>query len=167
VFAKLLKITFLISVSWCVMVVSHETGHIIGGNCGGGTMIDADIRPWHLPYSIFDPDPHPLITLWSGLLLGVTFPLLLAIVGRRHELWFVAGFCMLANGLYIGTGWVAGDRYLDTTRLLDHGCSPILIALYCLLTIGFGYASFRRECLRIFAAENSQVSVSSTKQNQG
>jgi hypothetical protein len=62
-------------------------------------------------------------------------------------MWFIANFCMLANGAYLATAWLSDDRYLDTPRLLEHGASRIAIGLYCLLTIAFGYVGFRRSCI--------------------
>ena len=109
-------------------------------------MTDADLLPWHLPYSFFEPDPYPLVTLWGGPILGVMIPVAMAFVIRTKWIWFVAYFCMLANGSYIATAWVSGDRFLDTPKMLEHGAHPISIAVYCLLTIGFGYVGFRRHC---------------------
>lgn len=121
------------------MTFVHESGHIICGYVCGGTLQNADLVPWHLPYSIFEPDPHPLVTLWGGPILGVVIPTTVAFAIRSERMWFIAHFCILANGAYIAAAWVSGDRYLDTPKLLEHGASPILISIYCLLTIGFGY----------------------------
>jgi hypothetical protein len=85
------------------MTFTHETGHIVGGWCCGGTLTKADLLPWHLPYSIFDPDPKPLVTLWCGPILGVVIPLGLAIVIKRDWMWFIANFCIVANGAYLAT----------------------------------------------------------------
>ncbi|MEZ6058125.1 MAG: hypothetical protein R3C01_15610 [Planctomycetaceae bacterium] len=129
------------------MTFTHEMGHIIGGTCCGGSLQSADLLPWHLPYSIFEPDPYPLVTLWAGLIFGALAPVAVAMVIQRNGMWFIANFCVLANGSYIATAWISGDRYLDTPKLLEHGASPIAISLYCLLTIGFGYVGFRRSCI--------------------
>ncbi|MCU0721289.1 MAG: hypothetical protein MUC83_16380 [Pirellula sp.] len=129
------------------MTTIHEMGHIIGGTCCGGLLISADLLPWHLPYSIFEPDPYPLVTLWAGLMIGVLAPAAVAMIVQREWMWFIANFCILANGTYIAIAWLSGDRYLDTPRLLEHGASPISIAVYCLLTIAFGYVGFRRSCI--------------------
>ena len=134
------------------MTFTHETGHIIGGTCCGGSLKSADLLPWHLPYSIFEPDPFPLVTLWAGLVIGVLAPVGVALVIQRDWMWFIANFCVLANGAYIATAWFSGDRYLDTPKLLEHGASPIAIAVYCLLTIGFGYVGFRRSCVSALSA---------------
>ena len=138
------------------MTFTHEVGHIIGGWCCGGTLTGANLLPWNLPYSFFNPDPHPLVTLWSGPILGVTFPILIATIVRRDWIWVIAYFCVLANGAYIATAWFAGDDQLDTPKLLREGAHPITIALYCLLTIGAGYVGFRRSCIRFFAHTDSE-----------
>ena len=131
------------------MTFTHESGHLIGGWLCGGTLKNADLLPWHLPYSLFDPDPHPLVTLWCGPILGVLIPLIAALLIRQSAMWFIAHFCALANGLYLATAWFSGDHYLDTPKLLEHGAPPVMIAIYCALTIGFGYRGFRRACVLI------------------
>lgn len=149
---RIFRFALLLVASWVVMTSTHEMGHIVGGWCSGGTLKTADLLPWHLPYSIFDPDPRPLVTLWCGPILGVVIPVGLAIVLRREWIWFIANFCVLANGAYLATAWISGDRHLDTPRLLEHGAHPIAIGLYCVLTIGFGYVGFRRSCIRVLAS---------------
>ena len=100
----------------------------------------------HAHLTGFPPAWERLVTLWGGPILGVMIPAAIAFVIRTRWIWFVAYFCMLANGLYIATAWVSGDRFLDTPKMLEHGAHPISIAVYCLLTIGFGYVGFRRYC---------------------
>ena len=134
------------------MTFTHEIGHILGGWCCGGTLTDADLLPWHLPYSFFSPDPRPLVTLWCGPILGVTAPVLIAVLARRDWMWLMAYFCVLANGVYIAAAWFMGDDQLDTLKLLHHGAHPITIVLYCALTISAGYIGFRRSCVRFFAS---------------
>ena len=147
-FTRALKSVLLLLASWCVMTFVHESGHILCGWACGGTLKTADLVPWHLPYSIFDPDPRPLVTLWGGPVLGAAIPLAVAILVRRDWMWFVANFCILANGVYLAAAWVSGDSYLDTPQLLEHGAQPAAIAVYCLVAIGFGYAGLRRQCVR-------------------
>lgn len=133
------------------MTFVHESGHIICGFVSGGTLTNADLLPWHLPYSLFQPDPQPLVTLWGGPILGVIIPTSLALAIRRNWAWFIAHFCTLANGAYLATAWASGDRYLDTTKLLEHGAHPAWIAAYCVLTIACGYVGFRRQCMLILS----------------
>lgn len=135
------------------MAMTHELGHVVAGLCCGGTLKQADILPWHLPFSIFDPDPYPLITLWSGPILGAFVPCLVAALVRHVWMWFVANFCLLANGAYLAAAWLTGDRFLDTARLLENGASSVSLAIYCIVTIGIGYVGFRRSCLAVLFSE--------------
>jgi hypothetical protein len=134
------------------MTFTHELGHVVGGVASGGTLVDADLAPWSLPYSLFNPNPRPLVTLWSGPLMGVLVPLAVAAMVQRDAAWFVAYFCLLANGVYLAIGWVSGDRLLDTAQLLKHGAWPIAIATYCLVTVAVGYTGFRRACVQALSA---------------
>lgn len=139
------------------MTFTHEMGHIAGGLGSGGRLQTADLYPWHLPYRIFDPDPRPLITLWCGPLLGIAIPLGVALLTKRDWTWFIANFCLLANGAYLTAAWFSGDRYLDTPKLLEHGASLLSIALYCLVTVGSGYVGFRRSCIRFLTSPHTDV----------
>lgn len=148
---RVARLTLLLVAAWVVMTFTHEMGHILGGWCGGGRLQSADLAPWRLPYSMFDPDPRPLVTLWCGPVLGVVVPLGVAGLLRRDWAWFIANFCVLANGAYLATAWWTGDRFLDTARLLEHGASRIALASYCVVTIGYGYIAFRRSSLLVLS----------------
>lgn len=137
----------LLLISYCVMTVTHELGHVIGGCCTGGTLVSAELVPWKLPYSLFRPDPHPKVTLWSGPILGVLIPLSIGWPIGKPWAWLIAHFCVLANGCYLAIAAVTGDHLLDTTRLLDTGVHPLTIAAYCAVTIPWGYLSFRQSCI--------------------
>jgi len=142
------------------MVSVHELGHILCGWSCGGKLQSADLLPWHLPFSIFDPDPRPLITLWGGPIIGVLLPVGIAWIAKRNSLWFIANFSLLANGSYIAIAWITGERYLDTTKLLEHGAHPLSIGIYCLLTIGFGYAGFRLSCVQYLKPQENRQNFS-------
>ena len=49
-------------------------------------------------------------------MLGVLVPFGLALLIRRDWMWFIAHFCVLANGVYLATAWVSGGQYLDTPK---------------------------------------------------
>ncbi len=128
------------------MTWAHEIGHLLGGWIGGATLIDFELAPWRLPYSLHQPDPNPLMTLWAGPLLGVAIPGALAVVIRRQWATFIADFCLLANGSYLALAWVSGDPHLDTPRLLAAGSHLATISVFCGITICLGYFRFRRDC---------------------
>jgi len=111
-----------------------------------------------LPHSHFAPDPHPLLTLWSGPFVGAVVPLLVAIAIGKPSVWFIANFCVLANGVYLAVAWFTGDPFLDTPRLLAAGASPLSIAIYCALTLGWGYPAFRGNCQALFRKKTVKLS---------
>jgi hypothetical protein len=137
----------LFAAAWCVMTFTHELGHILGGWSCGATLQQVDLVPWHLPFSLFEPDPYPLITLWSGPLFGAFAPLLLAYLLNIREVWLIAYFCLFANGLYIAAAWFSGERYLDTTQLLEHGANSASIVCFCVVTIVCGYIGLRQQLI--------------------
>lgn len=153
---RILLFTVLLIASWVMMTLTHELGHIIGGWLGGATLTDHDLAPWHLPYSTHSPDPIPLLTLWAGPMLGVLVPVVFALAVRRKWVWFIADFCVLANGAYLALAWASGDRLLDTPRLLEAGTPPFTIALYCSVAIGLGYVRFRRDCVHVLQTDTAQ-----------
>lgn len=155
--ARYAKFGGLLAAAWCVMTFTHESGHLIGGWLSGAELAALELRPWHLPYSLFRPDPQPLVTLWAGPLLGVVVPQLLAMLLRQQWWRFIANFCLIANGSYIAVGWFSGDAFLDTTRLIDQGAHPALVACYCLVTIPIGYIRFRSDCVRLFTDADAPV----------
>lgn len=145
----------LLLVSWVAMTTTHELGHLLGGWIGGATLRDFDLAPWRLPFSLHQPDPHPQLTLWAGPVLGIAAPLAVASICGWQVTTFVADFCLLANGVYLALAWISGERLLDTARLLDAGTPPWVLAAFCVLTIGMGYARFRTACTRVLSKKDA------------
>lgn len=129
------------------MVLTHELGHILGGWLGGANLLQYDLRPWSLPYSLHAPDPHPWFTLWAGPLFGTLAPCVLAIALKTRWVWLIADFCVVANGSYLAFGWFDGSPQLDTTRMLAANVPPWTLALFCTVTIVVGYVRFRGDCI--------------------
>ncbi len=132
------------------MTFTHELGHVLGGWAGGGTLRSAWLGPWPPPSSAFAPNPHPRLTLWAGPLLGCAAPACFALLIRRRWAWFLADFCLLANGCYLAVSWATGDRLLDAPRLLAAGVSPAWLGLFCVVACGVGYARFRADCRAVW-----------------
>lgn len=107
------------------MQAVHELGHVAGAWVTGGKVACVVLHPLTISRTDLADNPHPLSVVWAGPVLGVLFPLLLWAITTRvrpHEAFlarFFAGFCLLANGLYIGIG--AFDRVGDCGEMLKHG----------------------------------------------
>lgn len=123
-----LLIGIVLLLAWLLMQGVHELGHVVGAWLTSG---EVERLVWH-PLTISRTDlvhnPQPLLVVWAGPLLGVLLPLaiwaILAVL-RVPLAWmaqFFAGFCLLANGLYIGVGSLDGIG--DAGDMLRHG-SPI------------------------------------------
>ncbi len=99
------------------MQLLHETGHVIGALTSGGTVEQVILNPLQFSRTDLSRNPKPLYVAWSGPIFGATAPLVIVAAVWRYKTWwkqlvcFFAGFCLLANGLYLGVGGfiTAGD----------------------------------------------------------
>jgi len=122
---QLLLIASTLWFSWLAMMIVHESGHVLGAVCSGGTVRRVVWHPAVISRTDVQPNPHPLVEVWAGPLVGSTAPLMIALMSSAFRLrtaylmWTVAGFCLLANGAYIGIGSI--DPIGDASELLAHG----------------------------------------------
>jgi hypothetical protein len=102
------------------------------------------IHPLAISRTDVTPNPAPLIVAWGGPIVGALAPLLIMIVGRcwpsggraRDYVDFFAGFCLIANGAYIGLGSFA--RIGDAGDLLRHGSPQWLLIAFGIVAISGG-----------------------------
>lgn len=146
-FHRISLFLLLLAISWFMMLLTHELGHVICGHLCGAKLTSVDLAPWRLPYSFHNPDPHPLITLWGGPALGIAIPFTVRLFWNHFAADFVANFCLLANGCYIGIGAFTGDSLLDSQRLVAEGASYLSLITFCAITIPLGYVRFRTNCV--------------------
>jgi hypothetical protein len=120
---------------WLGMQAVHELGHVLGAWASGGWVAKVVLFPLTISRTDLAENPHPLLVVWAGPIFGVLLPLgfwaVAAAVKSRVAclLRFFAGFCLLANGLYIGVGsfsgagggHVAGANLTDSGEMLRHG----------------------------------------------
>ncbi len=144
--------------AWVVMTISHELGHVVGGTISGATLSAFEIRPWHLPYSLFSPDPNPLVTVWAGPMIGCALPLLIATCFRTPTIWLIAWFCVLANASYLLLGFFSGDGQLDSTKILKAGTPPIVLLLFIAMIGPVSYVAFRGQCIGLMSDPQRSLS---------
>jgi hypothetical protein len=97
------------------MQVVHETGHVLLARLTGGEVIKVALHPLIVSRTDLGENPHPLAVVWGGPLVGSLLPLLVFALAAAFRLpgayliRFIAGFCLIANGVYIGIGWLLAD----------------------------------------------------------
>ena len=138
----LLIVTFL-AFSWLAMMVVHELGHVVGACCTGATVEKVVLHPLAISRTDVGNNQNPLVVIWAGPILGVLLPLALLAVARKAK-WtgsslvkFFAGFCLVANGAYIGYG--SFDQIGDAGDLIRHGSPVWALWLFGVATIPFGF----------------------------
>lgn len=131
---QLVLIASMVLGSWLGMQAVHESGHVLGAWLTGGRVARVVLHPLTISRTDLSRNPNPLVVVWAGPGLGIAVPLLLwvgAAVARlpgAFVLRFFAGFCLLANGLYIGIG--SFDRVGDCGEMLRHGSQPWQLWLF-------------------------------------
>jgi hypothetical protein len=111
--------------SWLGMQLVHEFGHVLGAWLTGGRVARVVFHPLTISRTDLTHNPNPLAVVWAGPLFGATAPLFLwAFAAAIRRPWafvlrFFAGFCLLANGAYIGGGSFHGVG--DCGEMLRHG----------------------------------------------
>jgi hypothetical protein len=139
--SRLYQLTLIASTlgyCWLGMQIVHEFGHVLAAYAVGETVNKVILHPLVISRTDVSHDRHPLLVIWSGPVLGSLLPLVFLAVARalRSSLFylfqFFAGFCLLANGVYLGVGSFGGVG--DAGDLLRHGSSPwtlIAFGLVC------------------------------------
>lgn len=126
------------------MQIIHELGHVIGAIASGGRIAGIHLHPLDFSRTDQAVNPRPLITTWMGPLFGATFPAALWLVCSKmksralHLIRFFAGFCLVANGAYIGIG--AFSRMADAGYLLRFGAPFWHCQWFGLLAMAAGFA---------------------------
>jgi len=122
----------------------HELGHVLGAAATGGRVERVVLHPLTTSRTDLSENPEPLVVVWAGPLGGILFPLAMwvgaALMRSRFAflLRFFAGFCLIANGAYIGGGSFGGIG--DCGEMLRHGSPIWLLWLFGLLTVPAGLA---------------------------
>jgi hypothetical protein len=131
---QVLLIVSVLGLSWLGMMAVHELGHVFNAWLSGGQVVHLVLYPLAISRTDVAPNPHPQFVAWGGAMLGTAAPLVLLVIGRlanfrySYLLAFFAGFCCLANGLYLAVGSFAGIG--DAGDLLRHGAAQWELLLF-------------------------------------
>lgn len=155
---RLMTLILWLAWAWIVMTVGHELGHVLAGLIGGARLRVLELRPWHLPHSLFSGDEYPLMTLWAGPILGTSLPAAVALLSRRPATVFVAWFCLVANAAYLLLGYFSGDAELDSTKMIQAGASSTTLLAVSIVALAVGYWRFRRACADLLEGRTETAS---------
>ncbi|SPE59236.1 conserved membrane hypothetical protein [Verrucomicrobia bacterium] len=144
-----LIVTF-IGFSWLAMQVVHEAGHVVVAHLTGAKVIEVALQPLIVSRTDLGVNPHPLAVVWGGPAIGVLGPLLFFGVAAFCRLpWvylfrFFAGFCLVANGVYIGAGWLLAEG-ADPGVMRQNGSPTWVLVLFGLVTAPLGLYLWHRQ----------------------
>jgi hypothetical protein len=130
------------------MMAVHEAGHVLGAVLTGGTVKVVVLHPLMISCTVLSHNPHPLLVTWAGPVLGVLIPLAAFLVAAAlrmpgaYLLRFFAGFCSIANGIYIAVGSI--ERIYDADDMLRHGSRTWHLWLFGAVTIPSGLLLWHR-----------------------
>lgn len=139
---QILLIASLLASSWLGMMIVHEAGHVLHAWLSGGTVTRVVLGPLIISRTDVQPNPHPLFEVWGGPVWGCLIPVVVWLIARwRSVSWaylaaFFAGFCLIANGCYLGVG--VFDRVGDAGDLLRHGGAAWTLILFGIAAVVSG-----------------------------
>lgn len=140
---RILLWTTLPILCWLMMQVVHEAGHVIGAWVSGGTVVNVDLHPLRISHTFVQPNPLPVVVVWSGPIFGSLLPMLLWLVLRRvwrskgYLFRFFAGFCLIANGMYLGS--VGIEAVGDARDLVQLGVPIWTLFAFASFTVPAGF----------------------------
>ena len=135
--------------SWLGMQLVHESGHVLGAWMTGARVTRVVLHPLTISRTDIAQNPYPLVVVWCGPILGAAVPLLIWAAVARTDwsgvfvLRFFAGFCLIANGLYIGLGSLDGVG--DCGEMLLLGSPLWLLWLFGISTAPLGFWIWHRQ----------------------
>lgn len=143
--ARLRQVLLLITfIPWCwlAMMVVHECGHVVAACITGATIEQVVLHPLSISRTDLGENPNPLLVSWTGALVGSVVPLMAwALVQWCAVKWspmvrFFAGFCQVANGVFLGFGAWTGDG--DAGDLLRAGAASWQLICFGFFAIAVG-----------------------------
>lgn len=130
------------------MMAAHEAGHCLHAHFSGGRVERVTLPIFGFSRTELARNPHPQFVAWGGAVWGGLIPLMLLLGVRRSfaRAWrlaaFFAGFCLIANGAYIGLGpfMTAGDGH----DLVRHGAPGWTLVLFGTIALCAGLYLWHR-----------------------
>jgi len=157
-FYRWLFILLFLTKCWLGMQAVHELGHVLAA-WSSGAMVERVVL---LPISRTDTVnvEHPLVVYSAGAVFGTLLPVLMWSLVHRLQ-WrvaylfrFFAGFCLVANGAYIGYDFSTTGP-TDAGLLIEHGASRLLLVLFGILCVSGGLSLWHGQSQYFFSKQSS------------
>ena len=149
------------------MQAVHELGHVSGAWLTGGKVTHVALHPLAFSRTDVAPNPYPTIVVWSGPLIGCLLPVAICLAAHLlkspgvYLARFFAGFCLIANGFYIGVDAFAQGA--DGGEMVRNGSPQWLLVLFAVFTIPIGFRLWNRQGIHFGLGEaNGAVSRHAT-----
>jgi hypothetical protein len=142
---RLLQTSLILSTlaaSWLWMMIVHEFGHVLLAWACAEKVSKVVLHPLAISRTDTSHDNHPLLVIWAGPVLGSLIPMVGFLAAKLAQfrlaflLQFFAGFCLIANGAYIGVG--SFSRIGDAGDLASAGCPQVLMIAFGLACAPLG-----------------------------
>jgi hypothetical protein len=136
--------------SWLAMQVVHEGGHVLLARLTGGEVTKVALHPLIMSRIDVSENPHPLAVVWGGPLVGSLFPLLLLALAAAFRapgvylFRFFAGFCLIANGVYIGIGHFLAEG-ADPGVMMENGSPRWVLVMFGAVAFPLGLFLWHRQ----------------------
>ena len=133
---------------WLGMMAVHEAGHVLHAWASGGVVSVVRVPLVGFSVTEFSVNPRPRFVAWGGAVWGSLIPLLAWAVCRAVRLrgapavQFFAGFCLVANGAYLGVGAFTGAG--DAGDLVAYGTPAWALVLFGAIAAGAGLYLWHR-----------------------
>lgn len=139
---QIILICSTILFSWLGMQAIHELGHVLGGLLTSGKIKQVVLHPLTISRTDLAENPSPLLVVWAGPVFGCLAPVSLYLISimlrmpGAFVLRFFAGFCLIANGAYLGVG--SFDQVGDCGEMLKHGSQTWHLWLFGVIVAPLG-----------------------------
>jgi hypothetical protein len=106
--ARVVYGTATVLLCWLLMQAVHEAGHVLAGWWVGDRVERLVLNPLTTSRTDLSPGRNVLATTAAGPVFGAMVPALVSVIASLSKLpgraWlrFFAGFCLIANGAYLG-----------------------------------------------------------------
>lgn len=131
------------------MQAVHEFGHVLGAWLTNSEVKKIALHPFIISRTDIIHNQNPLFVVWAGPIIGSVLPLIIFWAAKFFQspmiylFRFFAGFCLVANGVYIAFG--PADGGADTGVMLQHGSPRWIMMFFGVLTAVLGLYLWNRQ----------------------